>query len=91
MQHPSMTDRVNCRAKQVLANALGMSEISIFDDAGIDSLAEWTSLRHISVIEEIESTLDRKLTTEEMLTVIDLKAIVRLLLDELKNNRNILD
>ena len=66
-------------AKEILAIAFNVAVEAVPAEAAIDNFDPWDSLGHMAVIEAIEAALLRPLSTEEMLTVIDVPAISKLL------------
>lgn len=88
IQYP---EKVLIMVRKALSRALDLSEDVSLDSASIDSLAAWSSLKHISVIEEVESVMGRNLNTDEILAVTSFEAIAQLLFKESKLNESILD
>ncbi len=67
------------KARDLLAAALQVQPESLNQDASIATVPAWDSLAHVRLMAAIEEALGRKLTSDEIVTVVGLPAIVALL------------
>jgi acyl carrier protein len=61
-----MPDTSDFRARKAIANALKCSLDAVGSDASVDTLPQWDSIGHVSIILEVETELGRKLLPEEI-------------------------
>ena len=52
---------------KVFANALGVNENIITDDLQYNSIPQWDSVAHMSLVAEIEETFDIMLDTDDII------------------------
>jgi acyl carrier protein len=71
-------------AKQLLSEALVCDIFEIPDDASFDNFSMWDSLGHMRIISALEQHMGVILASDQMLEIIDIKAICKLL----NNNKN---
>lgn len=69
-------DVVEVRVRGVLARVLGMPMEGITDEASSETIATWDSLRHISLILELEEAFSVRFSGEEIVEMLSLKEIV---------------
>jgi acyl carrier protein len=62
-----------------LSNTLDIKAEDIDDKASMLSIENWDSLNHIKVVLEIEKDIQRKLSTEEIISIYDLESISKIL------------
>jgi len=60
-----MTNSV--KLKKVFAEALGVNEDIIIDDLQYNSISQWDSIAHMSLVAEIEETFDIMLDTDDII------------------------
>ena len=72
-------------AKQLLSEALVCDIFEITDDASFDNFSKWDSMGHMRIISALEQHLGVILASDQMLEVVDIKAICNLI-DNNKNN-----
>ena len=65
--------------KTVIARVFGVSVDRITDQTSNETLPEWDSLGHITLVIELETTYGISLSPEETLTLTSLPAITRFL------------
>ncbi len=70
------------RAKALLADAFGVKEKTIPDDAAIGAFERWDSLAHIRVILGLEEVLERQLQSQEVVSIMGLADIEQLIAAE---------
>lgn len=54
------------QVREVIAEVLGMTPNELADDAGVDTVAAWTSLQHLSIIAAIEERFGIQMEMDEM-------------------------
>lgn len=69
------------KLKKVMADIFKMQEGQITDEQAIHNTAAWDSLKHIELIVAIEESFGLKLTVDEIVSMVSMKAIK----DVLKN------
>jgi acyl carrier protein len=62
------------KLKKVFANSLDISENLVKDDLEYNSIPEWDSVAHMSLVAEIEDTFDIMLDTDD---IIDLSSFAK--------------
>jgi len=67
------------RARELLADALGLDLEDVSDAATMESVSVWDSLQHLSVITAIEAELAVTLTPEEVPAINSVSAIAHLI------------
>ena len=71
------------RARTIVAEALEL-DIDLVDiSSDIESLRDWTSIRHISIIQYLEAQIKRTLSVDEIVEVINIEGIARVLENEI--------
>ena len=65
--------------KKILADVLNIDISQILDNVKIGELEEWDSLGHMRLVLKIEKYLNRSITTEEIMDIIDIKSIESIL------------
>lgn len=78
-----MVKQVKCQAeavlKQTLAQLFDVSEDHIDDLASPETIQNWDSLQHITLVMEIERAYSIRLSNEEALTIKNVKDIKKIL------------
>lgn len=69
------------KLKKVMADIFKMQEGQITDEQAMHNTAAWDSLKHIELIVAIEESFGLKLTVDEIVSMVSMKAIK----DVLKN------
>ncbi|MEW9920921.1 acyl carrier protein [Marimonas sp. MJW-29] len=67
------------KAKQLLADALGLAPSEIGQDTSFESCNSWDSLAHFRVVAAIEEILGRQLSPTEIFEMADFASIETLL------------
>jgi acyl carrier protein len=60
---------MHCRIKSVIAQAFDRPEASIGDSADPQTIEEWDSVGHITLVSELEREFAVRLTTDEILGI----------------------
>lgn len=69
---------VEVRACQIVAEALNVqAQVSMEDD--LESLANWDSVTHMSVVLGVEEAIGRQLSADVIVSIVSLKSIAELL------------
>jgi len=76
------------RLTKLIAEILRISEKEITDDLSINNTDTWDSLKHMELIVVIEETFKIKLTTEEIVIMVNMKAIKQILKNKGVNIKN---
>ena len=71
-----MNEEIKLKAKKILSKVMAMQLNEVPDDANPSNIKNWDSLNHVKIIIEIEKHLNRKLTTEELLSLDSLENII---------------
>ncbi|HSN97220.1 MAG TPA: acyl carrier protein [Candidatus Nanopelagicales bacterium] len=69
------------KLKQVFADAFGVDPDSIDEETSIDSLAEWTSMQHLTLVVALEEAFSVRLTEQETIEILSY-ALVKAVLAE---------
>ncbi|MEB3261314.1 MAG: acyl carrier protein [Cyanobacteriota bacterium] len=67
--------------KQLLADVFGEDPQSITDESSIDTIDQWTSLRHLNLVVALEERFNIQLSEEETLEIISVALIKAVLAD----------
>jgi acyl carrier protein len=67
------------RAQKLIAEAMHMDVAILPEDASIETLPHWDSLNHMRVILRLEGELDRSMSSEEMLSIVDVDSVAKIL------------
>jgi acyl carrier protein len=67
--------------KQLLADVFGEDPQSITDESSIDTIDQWTSLRHLNLVVALEERFNIQLNEEETLEIISVALIKAVLAD----------
>lgn len=67
--------------KQLLADVFGEDPQSITDESSIDTIDQWTSLRHLNLVVALEECFNIQLNEEETLEIISVALIKAVLAD----------
>jgi acyl carrier protein len=71
----------------LIAEAMHIDVTLLPEDASIETLPHWDSLNHMRVILRLEEELDRYVSADEMLSIVDIDSVAKLLL--LANNKTV--
>lgn len=66
---------------QLLADVFGEDPQSITDESSIDTIEQWTSLRHLNLVVALEERFNIQLNEEETLEIISVALIKAVLAD----------
>ncbi len=66
---------MNDQILNVMSNTLGLQPDKIPDDASIENLTEWDSLKHLELMLDIESEFKLKIPLEDMVNLTTLELI----------------
>lgn len=69
------------KLKQLLADVFGEDPQSITDESSIDTIDQWTSLRHLNLVVALEERFNIQLNEEETLEIISVALIKAVLAD----------
>ena len=69
------------KLKQLLADVFGEDPQSITDESSIDTIDQWTSLRHLNLVVALEELFNIQLNEEETLEIISVALIKAVLAD----------
>jgi acyl carrier protein len=67
------------RLEKLVAEILMMKKSDVTDGLSINTAEEWDSLRHMELIVGIEEEFGIKLSTEEIISMVNIKKIKRIL------------
>ena len=67
------------QARQLVADILSLNSDQVDENAGIDNLQEWTSIKHIEVIREIEARIGHSLEIDQIISATSVIAVADLL------------
>ncbi len=73
-----MHDAPELKARKTIANALKCSLDAVGSGASVDSMPQWDSIGHVTIILEIEGSLGRTLSPEEIAMIGSVGDIARL-------------
>lgn len=74
-----MTDYLRKKAKKILSKVLEIETDMIPNNANPNIIKNWDSLNQVKLSIELEKQLDRKLTTQEILSLTNLENIMAVL------------
>ena len=77
--------------RQLLAKVLDVSMAELPEIASIDTIVAWDSLAHMRLVIQLEKTISRELTTDEMLALDGVDAIDYILKSSSGTKANRLD
>ena len=63
------------RIKQVLGSVFDIPVDQVPDDASVDGLSQWDSLRHLELMLALESAFSLRISTDTMLELLSLQNI----------------
>lgn len=66
------------KIKEIIALVLGVSINEIEDDTAIGDISSWDSLRHVSIIAELESYFKIKFNSSDLMNLEDVSDIISL-------------
>ena len=66
-------------AKDLVSNILEVDKNTIDTDSGIETVSEWDSIKHMSIILTLENVLGRELETEEIFSAVNIRGIAMVL------------
>jgi acyl carrier protein len=69
------------RLKKVIANCFMIPTESIDEETSVDSVKEWDSLKHLSLVLALESEFDVSLTADETIEILSFPLIKAILTD----------
>ena len=67
------------RARNLLAEVLGIDPAQVEDTAGMTTLAAWDSLAHVRIILRLEREVGRTLEPDQVLSIGDLGGVAQVL------------
>ncbi len=67
------------QARKILSKTLDIKIDDIDDKASMLDIENWDSLNHIKIVLELEIEINRKLSTEEIVSIYDLESISKIL------------
>ncbi|MFN9546077.1 MAG: acyl carrier protein [Cyanobacteriota bacterium] len=67
--------------RQVIADVFGEDPQTISDESSIDTIDDWTSLRHLNLVVALEERFGVQLSEEETLEIINVGLIKAVLAD----------
>ena len=73
-----MRDAAELKARKTVASALKCSLDTVDADASVESMPQWDSIGHVTIILELEEALGRTLSPEEIATIGSVGDISRL-------------
>ena len=73
-----MHDTAELKARRTIASALKCSLDAVGPGASVDSTPQWDSIGHVTIILEIEGSLGRTLSPEEIAAIGSVADIARL-------------
>ena len=74
-----LTTSCNETAKKIVATALQIDKSKVGHESSIDTLTQWDSLRHFTVITVLETHLNRPLSVDEILIATSVKGLANIL------------
>lgn len=73
------TSKLDDRVKTILSDVLGIPLNQIGEDASMQTLEEWGSLKHMELIASLEEAFKVRLTVEQIIEMTSLKSILVIL------------
>jgi len=70
-------NEIQDRVIELIANVFGIELDSLNMDSNFENLDEWDSLNHIRLMEEIEKEFGLNLTSDDMISFISVRSIVK--------------
>lgn len=70
-----VTEKNNQLAINIISDVLSVDPKELDGDSGIATVAEWDSIRHVSVILAVEQVIGRQLETEEIMSATTIQGI----------------
>ena len=75
-----LDDKSKDQARVIIADALGINVMQVDSSADIETLSEWNSLKHVSIVLTLEQVIGRQLEIEEILEATSVAGIETILL-----------
>src|SRR5436305_9889671 len=79
----AMTDDVEQRVKSILADVFGLDPDAVGPDTSTDTVDEWDSLHHLTVVLSLEEDFGIQLDDEETVAVVTFPLIVAIVREHL--------
>ena len=79
-----MKKEIKLKVKRMLSKVLEVKLSELTDDANPSNISNWDSLNQLKISVEIEKQINRKLTTEEVLSLDSVKNIISLVVNNYK-------
>ena len=80
-----MNKEIKLKVKRMLSKILEVKLSELSDDANPSNISNWDSLNQLKISIEIEKQINRKLTTEEILSLDSVKNIISLVANNYKS------
>ena len=80
-----MKKEIKLKVKRMLSKILEVRLSELSDDANPSNISNWDSLNQLKISIEIEKQINRKLTTEEILSLDSVKSIISLVVNNYKS------
>ena len=73
--------QISTRVKKCMASVFGIEEVAINDDASMDNIEEWDSLRHVILIIALEQEFGISFPDEEVVLLTSVQLLVMAVYD----------